>query len=725
MARTKGAMMMRWMGLVSAVVAMLAGSAWAMEPLTPATAATSRPSRFSIRSMPVLPAKEYSLEQLRQRWNAFGVNPDKIAGFSAVVLPFQVPAERREQLESLSNALAFLLSFDLDWADNCYNARHAYFVFKRNRNLVLEARVDYHPDLLAELAQRWRATHVIGGTIDGPDADHLTGTLRIHDPVGKLVKEVRYDTARPFAQLLGDMAVDSLRFVGYEPSKELTELLHRPRCQQNASLVALGSVGFVEERGEKEFGTYRDILRADPTFAEVRYWYANQSYWETKDRKGYNQEKLQAMRDHPVASAFEDIDMPGDPAERAEYVRWCDDLERMLGEEAPMCVLARMDLAQDGLKGVPALLDRAVAAARRNPHHAQLLHRVGYALIRGEAGGRGAHELDLAASLYLTSMASKGMPGNGFGYAASAAARAMVTLGYPDDALAVLSLEPQAISQLDGARAAVQSMHGSGMHWDAVEIAMEWASKDWVLAYDGAYSALITGQRERVEEAIRPHRELLGRAMYLPLLDALQKSVAGQKVDLRSLPEYGMYAPGLRDRRIECELVLALRQDERVPHEGMMFFEASQYPGSRMMAFLMAEYCARWKRPHCAGLEKTWAWLHPHDPLNARLAALQLPDRELRTAKELGEMLNAFEPRPWHLPDPEEATEADAVVSQLTPWHLAASLHAIGKQDPQAAQRLALQYGNAAAALFRDQVRGFSSHLVTRIRNDAGRVPPP
>ena len=125
-------------------------------------------------------------------------------------------------------AVSALVSNDLDWSPGCYCARHAYFVFKRERDAVNRFLQKYESSEVADFIHHWAATHAVGGQlIKTPDG--YKGKLQIFDPQGKEVLTKQYDTARTYWDLLGDMDVDAMTFLDVKPSQIFSKFLHEPR----------------------------------------------------------------------------------------------------------------------------------------------------------------------------------------------------------------------------------------------------------------------------------------------------------------------------------------------------------------------------------------------------------------------------------------------------------------------------------------------------------------
>jgi hypothetical protein len=384
-------LMKRFCGLAGVLlgVAALGCAAWGNPPEAPGHA-------FYLGQLPPREIAHYSRPQIEHLLSALHHVPFESSGVVPVMLPFHYVDPQHLGHAEEANAFAFLLSDALDWADGNASSRHAYFLFKRMAFRMQPLTKDYDPDLISHAITGIDGTHAVGGEL-GPSANGYTGRLQIFDMHGAVASEKVYATPRAYFDLLGDMSVDALAFFGKKANPALTAYLHAPRTKNFDLIRKLGEVAFTPDR-QSEFATYRDILAADPNFAEVRYWWANQRWWTEQNRSAFEEDKALSLQSRitmaPICD-FVQSDCP-DKALAARYPAWVDEAERLAGPDSVPIVRTR--LSQMPTVPTLELITRALHAAERFPNDDHLVRDVAYAYERSE----GPADLDIAASCYLT-----------------------------------------------------------------------------------------------------------------------------------------------------------------------------------------------------------------------------------------------------------------------------------------------------------------------------------
>ena len=328
-----------WVTLLAAV----AGGLPAAHGAKPKSAQTATNSPFVLGRVPPQEPPPPDLEALSRKWDYFQHEPFDKTGFNQVMLPFHYTSNAPGGSPHDAYAFSFLLGNALDWAPGCYCTKHAYYLFKKSRKEMRQAADSYKPALIRKLIEQWDGTHAVGGELRR-QADGFSGRLLVFDARGGTLLDRNYEKSRDYFDLVGDMAVDALRFFGHEPSPELDALVRRPRCTQFQSIRDLGAAAFAELRSEQESSFYERILERDPEFAEVRYWYALQHYWKTYDRQRYREQKFRALQSYPVEAALADIDGPewSHPTQGPQYDQWLTQAERLMGRNAPALVDTRL-----------------------------------------------------------------------------------------------------------------------------------------------------------------------------------------------------------------------------------------------------------------------------------------------------------------------------------------------------------------------------------------------
>lgn len=376
-------------------------------------------------------------EELASTWNAFQHAGFAESGFNHVMLPFLYVSDVGEGCIEEAHAFSFLLSNALDWTPGCYCARHAYFVFKRARRDTFALTTKYEPTIISRLVQGWTATHAVGGTLrHGPRG--YTGKLAVFSSGGRLVHEDEFGEPRDFFDLLGDVCVSAMRYFGYEPTEAMRKHLQKERCNHHQSIIDLGKAAFAKERSPEEFGLYRRILERDPGFAEVRYWFGNQSAWKYDTWDEYRTEIGRALSSYLTLSPLTDFKPSRckDKAIAARYPEWIERATALVGHPSPDILELRLSPSQRE-EWNANLIDQAIQAARRYPNCRQLLSSLGKVMANAEYG---LADCDMAASLMLASLASRYNAGSSASDLRLLArtAKAMLSAGHPRHAAYLL-----------------------------------------------------------------------------------------------------------------------------------------------------------------------------------------------------------------------------------------------------------------------------------------------
>ncbi len=392
------------------------------------------PSPFVLGQATPLPIAKLSLVELKGYFPAFAPVP-ATNEYNHLVLPFSGGPTEADQNKAY--AFSFLLSNALDWGPGCYCSRHAYFTFKRSGLAAIEAGKTLRPTAIRALAGRWESTHAIGGEIQATPAG-FTGVLKIFAADGSLLNTIRYDTPRPYFTLLGDMSVDSLTTLGWRPPPSLGDHLRLPRCKNEALLADLGRAAFAGERSEEEFGIYRKILEEEPGFAEVRYWWANQSLWAGGNSQTYSAETARSVRSYLTRTALEDADCQSIsrdagldlPALEEKIASFC-------GPDSP--VTWRLRLRNRVPPQAPPSLEEAraaTAAAARYPNNFKLL----LVLSAPDENGPWREDASMVAGIALAVMECRKLPSSHtWDAAAYDLANAAKRLGYDHIAAELLT----------------------------------------------------------------------------------------------------------------------------------------------------------------------------------------------------------------------------------------------------------------------------------------------
>ena len=364
--------------------------------------------KFPLASATVQKIPRLSLDELSAMFPAFQHEPFETAGFNVLALPFRFESVDGSGKPEEAYAFSFLLSASLDWADDSYCARHAYFVFKRHRRTMQRLAREYDPFDIALEVRNWGASHAMGGLLKH-GKNGFAGTLEIYDRRGAAVFRKEYDAPREYFTLLGDMAVDAMTFFGAKPNDPLVKHLHRRRCEQEQSLIDLGEAAFVGERSNEEFSLYQGILHRDPNFADVRYWRANQLQWRDHDRLKYVVQLATALDSYPVRGAFREFDPAGE-ALPEHYKSWARQVSKLLGRDVSQDAYLQLKQAAKTHHITGELLERATREAGAHPNDYWLL--VDLARAYSQAWDM-LDDKDVAASLQIAALRNRYLTGTG------------------------------------------------------------------------------------------------------------------------------------------------------------------------------------------------------------------------------------------------------------------------------------------------------------------------
>jgi len=383
----------------------------AKAPAPKPTTTPSGPIVLPLAKAPPQPLRHYTLDELEEMFPAFKHEPFDSAGYNHFSLPIHYEDRAGDGDANEAMAMSFLLSSALDWGDGCYCSRHAFFIFKRSAEYMPALMKKYDPKLVGYLVTDWQASHGVGGKLIRCK-DGYAGVLTIFDRKGKTVKEVSYDKPREFFDLLGDMAVDAISFLSTKPNEALVKHLHVKQCKHRQSLIDLGKAAFVKERSDQEWAIYNGILKRDPDFALVRYWRANQSWWQNRDHAAKALDVAKSLNSHINLQAFQDFRAAycSDKALAAKYSQWCKRAEELAGPDSMFVIGRRLGKAVKNFKISPELLKKATAVGERYPNHLYYLNTLAKAYY---FGGELPVDLDMAISILVAALQNDYLTGIG------------------------------------------------------------------------------------------------------------------------------------------------------------------------------------------------------------------------------------------------------------------------------------------------------------------------
>jgi len=690
-----------------------------------------------------VPVSYYSREELDKMWPAFQHAPYAATGFNHLTLPFLYASDdpRSDPAEAL--AFSFLLSGSIDWAPGNYCTRHAYFVFKRSRRYMAGLMKSYNPGTIAAAIKDWNATHAVGGRLVRSRLGYA-GDLMIYGPRGEVVCQKSYKKPRKYWQLLGDMAVDAIRFFGSEPSPALVTHLRQPRGSPE-SIIDLGKAAFAEEKSEEEFGLYRKILARDPGFAEVRYWYANQRQWQDGDRGRYMAEEARLLDDYLIPAAvfdFHPAECP-DKEAAARLPIWREKVADMVGLNFPELVHTRMEaLRKDGKVDVE-YRDRATRVAAAYPNEYWLLWEV----VRAYRSDRefGA-DCDQGASVSLAAMGNRYLTGAANkNDAIWELAVCMQNLGRHD--ICVQVLEPVAQESIrkeppdKAAHEAVVvgiSLFSMG-RYDESRPYLAAAFKGFpegdyqrsqTLLWQGIATAL-AGRLEVLDKFITLNRADLEKGGGLAVIEGYREALRGRPVDLNAVRKCYPHAYWW----CSSEAALFVGQmdllQEKPKERARMTEWALRSPEDRRFWILLDAYDRKEAKPESAAFYEALEWLSGEDAW-VRRAVADYRKRSgalapaVLSAADLCERLTEFEPKRWPASVSDEvAGRADKIAYRLPHGAAAAALRTlVAEKKFKEAEELALRYHHLAVATRNFAIRVYANHLVHLVQQAQGKAAP-
>jgi len=656
------------------ILLLLLGSTFSPRALADGPATPNDPFAVFRTAQPVK-VWHRSLDQLAPVFSAFQHEPFDKAGFDPVVLPFLYSDPDGIGKSEEAAAFAFLLSYDLDWAPGCYCARHAYFVFKRNRALMQRMALGYTPARIAQAVAGWNATHAVGGVINR-SRDGYSGWLRIYDPVGRVAFQKGYDTPETFFDLLGDMDVDAIAFFGSKPSAALAAYLHQPRCARPQSLAELGSDAFAAERTPQEFALYDRILRDDPDFAELRYWSANQQQWLHADPREYQRQIGLALRSRVNISALTDFS-PGqcpDPEMAAQFPGWLDRADELGGGVHPTVLQARLRYQKFGAGNRSATYAAALKVAAAYPNSHNLLMELTEQTSFPDAGD---YDNGLAASLYFASLQDRYLPGTGekngaiYGLADDA-----IVLGHPELAIDLLRSAPP--NQPDYNRELLVEALCMGGQYEVALTYFQLLDKPYSeytvqrLVPCAAFAAAVEHRSELLSKIIDENQAVLQKAGQLEVFQYYRDVLAGRKLtagDLQ-LPADALFSDESRWQGA-LEEVLATNSELRTDHLKAELYSHC-YPQDRLGWMIWDAYQRRDPSFDAATFYDYLQWLYGADPWVAAAVADfhkrspgNLPPSDLTSLKNdltiMESRANGIAGLHWE--------------QIVTPWRIASAIH--------------------------------------------------
>jgi hypothetical protein len=627
-----------------------------------------------LASAPPVEPGQYSPEEMAKLFPAFQHRPFASAGFNAVMLPFSYSDAGNIGDSSEAMALDALVSSDLDWSPGCYCARHAFFVFKRDRDLIYTLQRGYSPSLIQLLTRHWQATHAVGGKLIRT-ADGYKGTLEIYDANGNQAFRRTYDAPHTFWNLLGDMDVDAMTFLDAKPSDKLASYLHQPRCRHWQSLIDFGSAAFMEERSPEEFALYEKILKADPDFALVRYWYANQRYWLDRDSYRYRLEDGAALAARIEPAELEVFDpRVGGGTFASKYPQWIDRAAELTSEDCPIVIYCRLAEQCYGGQSREAVFARGLRVAAKYPN--------AHSMVRDLAWQ--TQDQFLVAGLLEAGLQDLYLPGVGKEAENGQLALAMICGGIGRDDVAMELLSEGGPEQPpDNLCALMIALSGGGRYGEAVQmyqlLPSGFHAKDAIqVAAYAAFAAVVEGNKPLLDQILRQQHDVLADKHLADVFQAFKDGLDGKAVDPQQFvrPDQILDFPLIWRQFLLawCDAKKGASQYHRLITE-----MGYSYPTTRLIWIAEDDYQRRDPSPDAAAFYDYLAWLFGDDPW-VKTAITDFHNRGGGDPAVDPAMLRADLER--NVPDSASQSQLEALDWKhvLTPWRVAACVHQLLRQ---------------------------------------------
>ncbi len=678
------------------------------------------------------PISKYTLDELAEMWPAFRHAPIETAGFNHFTLPFHYTSLDGSGDSNEALAFSFLLSHSIDWAPGCYCTRHAYFTFKRARRYMCELAINYNKEKIKFAIKDWQATHAVGGKLI-QSKDGYAGTLEIYDRSGKKGLEKEYKKPREYFDLLGDMSVDVMKFLGHTPSRALVQHLHRRRCEHHQSLIDLGKAAFVKEKSEEEFGLYEQILKRDPGFADVRYWWANQKWWRDRNRHKLEYQMALAMDSYLIVPAVWDFhpEYCSDKKLAGKHSQWIRKAEWLVGTDFPDFLMIRLKSACKKKQISHNLLVRTTKVAAKYPNS----HWYLWYLSEAHRQGWGSGDSDLAASMslvgmrdrYLTSSADKDDVTERF-------ALSMIDLGRNDIAAQVLlplfrkKYSKGGASQAGWyAKEVAKCLDIMGRHEEAIafyRIAFKGLSegdpeKNRALV-KGAIAAALAGKGDILKQILRDRRKELADANMLYLLEAYHDALDGKPVDIKVVAKKSRHkTPWNHQEEDVLYIQMDLLAGKDVRRKGLKSW-MNATPNNRPFMILFDAYDRKDPQPESACFYEAIEWIYGNDPWVKKAVAdyrQRAKKTKVLSADELLKRLKDFTPIPFPEKDTSRKKLAGKVLRTLPPGAVAAAIRKITeKREFAKAEELALRLHHLGIDCDLWIVSAHANHMVHLVR---------
>ncbi|MBN1554966.1 MAG: hypothetical protein JXA11_09485 [Phycisphaerae bacterium] len=694
--------------------------------------AEDKPSPFYLSRNLKMQFVHKNLDELEQDWPAFQHQPFDKSGFNHLILPFHYEDRSNDGHPNEALSFSFLLSNSLDWSPGCYCSRHAFFVFTRDKEKMQYLAKTYNRKLIGFVVTDWDATHGVGGKLIRTKEGYH-GVLQIFDKKGNQVLEKEYDKPRSFFQLLGDMSFDTMACLDVPLSKKLYEYLCMERCKDPQSLIKLGNAAFDQDR----MSVYTDILRRDPGFADVRYWWALRKSW-VDDADGFYYFQIgRALTSYLIEAAmvvFDPKRCPGKEFDR-NFPRQIKLMETLLGSDHPSLLRIRLNMANNERKSDLNLRRRALHTAGQYPNSYYLMRELYIAYGLPPVG----YDADMLISLGIAMIRSNYMTGCSSQYIANIKPLciALHCLGYSGVAGDILLPLCQKDLHQEGLQVGDSwpMEYLADMYFETGQFneAIRWyrvafkrmrsfdTDRNKVLG-QAAISAALASRQDVIEQILRDRRKELDQYGITPIVKAYRDILVGKEVNVESISELKFKVPNEWKNRQKA-IFLTQRDlcDGTQKYRKKILEYALYWPLSHQMWVLIDGYERQEPSTISRGFYHALEWLFPEDVwvkqavADYRKRTSEEDQNKAVSVEELMAILKPYPPQRYPKDTKKYRKFPKAVFMYSYADYAYAIKRLIDKRDFKQARELALRFNTMMSGFKITGLRYLANHLIHRI----------
>ena len=597
----------------------------------------------------------------------------------------------------------------------------------------------YDVKLIRRAIDRWNSTTAVGGNLDRT-ANGIGGTIQMRNRSGQITFTKEY-APEDFFKLLGDIDVDVMHQVGFDPPNALNEYLHQSRCAKPESIDAFGKTAF--EPREQMLTDIATLLQNDPGFGDAHGWWANQYAWTDKFSNESCQQKVLALNDRLTASLLWDVDArPSlDPDILKMYSDCIERAAKIAGEDAADVAAARLNFTRWANQGPTDLRNRALILAAKYPNHSDLAYELSSNLI--EAG-----DIDAQLAGSIAEMDSQNLYDPGVGDRRGdrdLIARCLYQLGRSDLQLSELSRQdlPSTFHRSDRLRALITTGHWQRVLDDMDRSPLKVNADNLDSASLLVLAAALIGDDQRIVQTRDQWRTLFDEQHLTPLIDLYLAARQGTPFVYKQLDPISQLRSG---DVFYCGEGLTTLADQML-HSKIarlnFLVESNREPNDRLGWVFFAEYARQFNYPRAGGFFEALKWLYPNDPWVATASAAFDVQEKTRSATnsatrpsttpstmasdQTPETILGFQNKQLDAQETVSARAArnsgtidHAIRGWLNPFDIAGSVHhLLVMHDVAGARELAQRYHDLVQSHHSVDLRAWATMVLKRVQSDS------